>query len=139
DKDNLMNTTIRNSLISFYSKYDELIKSELNFEQTYIELTHYKLSEIRKMSPIFFHNFMSQFANDNNFFDQESQKLSDELVLGLFAKGRREGKINPAYNNEVLLMLMHIFTEGMKSQALDENALLKYADQITRIFLNGLR
>nr|WP_295972006.1 TetR/AcrR family transcriptional regulator [uncultured Bacillus sp.] len=138
-KDNLMNTAIRNSLVSVLEEYERLIESDLSFEQTYMELTHYKIKKIQSMTPIFFHNVMQQFAGDTPFFDKDAQETSDRLVLNMFQKGRKEGKINPAYSDEVLLMLMHIFTEGMKSQAINSDNLIKYGPQIAQMFLNGLR
>lgn len=138
-KDNLINTTIHNSLASVHEEYERLIESDLSFEQTYMELTQYKIKQIQSMTSIFFHNVMQQFANDSNFFDKDAQETSDQLVLRMFQKGRKEGKINPAYSDEALLMLMHIFTEGSKSQAINSDNLIKYGPQITQMFLNGLR
>jgi len=138
-KDNLINTTIRNFLGSIYEEYGRLVESDLSFEQTYIELTQYKMKKIQSMSSLFFHNVMTQFASDATFYDKEAQAISDQLVLQLIQKGRKEGKINPAYSDEVLLALMHIYTEGMRSLANDSDHLIKYADQITQMFLNGLR
>ncbi|MGE8077713.1 TetR/AcrR family transcriptional regulator [Peribacillus loiseleuriae] len=138
-KDNLINTTIHNSLASVLEEYERLIESDLSFEQTYMELTQYKIKKIQSMTSMFFHNAMQQFASDPTFFDKDAQETSDRLVLRMFQKGRKEGKINPAYSDEVLLMLMHIFTEGLKSQAINTENLIKYGPQITQMFLNGLR
>ncbi|WP_369899686.1 TetR/AcrR family transcriptional regulator [Bacillus manliponensis] len=138
-KDNLINTTIHNSLASVLEEYERLIESDLPFEQTYIELTQYKMKKFQSMSSVFFHNMMQQYASDPTFFDKDAQETSDQLVLRMFQKGRKEGKVNPAYSDEVLLMLMHIFTEGLKSQAINSNHLIKYGAQISQMFLNGLR
>jgi AcrR family transcriptional regulator len=138
-KDNLMNTTIHNSFASILEEYERLVESNLSFEQTYMELTQYKMKKIQSTTSIFFHNVMQQFANDPTFFDKDAQEKSDRLVLRMFQKGRKEGKINPAYSDEVLLMLMHIFTEGLKSQAISSDKLIKYGPEITQMFLNGLR
>ncbi|MCY8231155.1 hypothetical protein [Priestia endophytica] len=116
-----------------------MIESDLSFEQTYMELTQYKIKKIQSMTSMFFHNVMQQFASDPTFFNKDAQETSDRLVLRMFQKGRKEGKINPAYSDEVLLMLMHIFTEGLKSQAINTENLIKYGPQITQMFLNGLR
>ncbi|WP_040204102.1 TetR/AcrR family transcriptional regulator [Neobacillus jeddahensis] len=138
-KDKLINTTIQNSFASIIDEYERLIESELPFEQTYIELSQYKMRKIQSMTSMFFHNVMQQYASDETFFDKDAQEMSDRLILRMFRKGRKEGKINPAYSDEVLLTLMHIYTEGMKSQAYNSDNLIKYGDQITQMFLNGLR
>ncbi|MGM0867443.1 MAG: TetR/AcrR family transcriptional regulator [Bacillota bacterium] len=138
-KENLINTTIQNFLASVYEEYERLIESDLPFEQTYIELTQYKMKKIQSTTSMFFHNVMQQYASDTTFFDKDAQETSDRLVLRLLQKGRKEGKINPAYSDEVLLMLMHIFTEGLKSQAINSDDLIKYGAQISQMFLNGLR
>ncbi|MBD1381541.1 TetR/AcrR family transcriptional regulator [Metabacillus arenae] len=138
-KDNLINTTIHNSFASILEHYERLIESDLPFEQTYIELTQYKMKKIQSTTSMFFHNVMQQYASDPTFFDNDAQETSDRLVLRMFQKGRKEGKINPAYSDEVLLMLMHIFTEGFKSQAINSDNLIKYGAQISQMFLNSLR
>ncbi|MFJ8258482.1 TetR/AcrR family transcriptional regulator [Peribacillus asahii] len=138
-KDNLINTAIQNSFASIHKEYERLIESDLSFEQTYMELTQYKMKKIQSTTSVFFHNVMQQFASEQTFFDKDAQETSDRLVLRMFQKGRKEGKINPAYSDEVLLMFMHIFTEGLKSQAINSDSLIKYSPQITQMFMNGLR
>ncbi|SUX82483.1 TetR family transcriptional regulator [Priestia megaterium] len=138
-KDNLINTALQNSFASIHEEYERLIESDLSFEQTYMELTQYKMKEIQSTTSIFFHNVMQQFASEQTFFDKDAQETSDRLVLRLFQKGRKEGKINPAYSDEVLLMFMHIFTEGLKSQAINSDNLIKYSPQFTQMIMNGLR
>jgi len=138
-KDNLINTTIRNFLASIYEEYERLVESDLPFEQTYIEVTQYKMKKIQSTTSMFFHNVMQQYASDTTFFDKDAQETSDRLVLRLLQKGRKEGKINPAYSDEVLLMFMHIFTEGLKSQAVNSDDMMEYGAQISQMFLNGLR
>ncbi len=138
-KENLINTTIRNSLFLIYEEYERLVESDLPFEQTYIELTQYKMKKIQRTSPMFFQNVMQQYGSDTTFFDTDAQEASDRLVLRLLQKGRKEGKINPAYSDEVLLMFMHIFTEGLKSRAINSDHMMIYGVQISQMFLNGLR
>ncbi|KAB8133603.1 TetR/AcrR family transcriptional regulator [Gracilibacillus oryzae] len=138
-KENLVNTTIRNYLTSIMEDYDRLIESELSFEQTYIELTQYKMQNIDSMSAVFLQNVMQQFQSDTSFMDQNIQEITDQLMLRLFQKGRTEGKINPAYSDEVLKMYMHIFTEGLRSKTLNSDHLIEYGAQISQMFMNGLR
>ncbi|WP_251551656.1 TetR/AcrR family transcriptional regulator [Neobacillus muris] len=138
-KENLMNTTIQNFLASVQEEYERLVESDLPFEQTYIELSQYKMKKVQSMTAIFFHNVMQQYTNDPTFFDKDAQEKSDQLLLSLLHKGRKEGKINPAYSDEVLVMFMHIFTEGLKSKAINSDFLMNYGAQISQMFLNGLR
>ncbi|MDQ0154706.1 TetR/AcrR family transcriptional regulator [Robertmurraya andreesenii] len=138
-KDNLINTVILNFFSSVQEEYERLIESDLPFEQTYREITKYKMEKVLSMTSVFFHNMMQQYASETTFFDKNAQETSDQLILRLFQKGRKEGKVNPAYTDEVLLTFMHIFTEGLKSPSINSNHMMKYGDQISQIFLNGLR
>lgn len=138
-KDNLINTVILNFFSSVQEEYERLIESDLPFEQTYREITKYKMEKVLNMTSVFFHNMMQQYASETTFFDKNAQETSDQLVLRLFQKGRKEGKVNPAYTDEVLLTFMHIFTEGLKSPTINSDHMMKYGDQISQIFLNGLR
>jgi len=138
-KDNLINTVILNFFSSVQEEFERLIESDLPFEQTYREITKYKMEKVLNMTSVFFHNMMQQYASETTFFDKNAQETSDQLVLRLFQKGRKEGKVNPAYTDEVLLTFMHIFTEGLKSPTINSDHMMKYGDQISQIFLNGLR
>ncbi|WP_170289363.1 TetR/AcrR family transcriptional regulator [Metabacillus lacus] len=138
-KDNLINTSIHGSLASSQKELETLVYSDLSFEQTYHEITKYKMSRIHQYTPVFFHNLIKQFSSDPDFYNSNMQKENEELVLKLFQKGRNEGKINPAYSDEVLLLYMHIFTEGMKSGDIPSENLKNYGTLISQMFLNGLR
>lgn len=138
-KNNLINTTIFNSFQIIIDEYEKLIASDLSFEETYKTFATYKLRQINQSTPLFFQNVMTQFASDPSFYNQDTQGITTRLLMKMVEKGRSEGQINPNYSDEVIMMYMNIFTEGMKNPILKSDDLLKYATQITQMFLNSLK
>ncbi|SJZ81160.1 transcriptional regulator, TetR family [Pilibacter termitis] len=139
NKEKLLNTTILNVFTSLYEKYEELLDSNKSFEETYKGILKIKLGMIQTFTSTFLENSMRLYANEPSFFDNDAQKRLDELTLRLFEKGRKEGKINADYDDTLLLMLLHIFSEGMKSPQLQEKELMQYSEQLLQILMNGLR
>ncbi|MDR2833855.1 MAG: TetR/AcrR family transcriptional regulator [Streptococcaceae bacterium] len=139
NKDNLINTAIIQHFEDVVKHYNEIIESPMSFEQTYKDLTHYKMSKFDEMSAIFFENIMEVFKSEHSFYNQNEFFNADELYLRLFQKGRKEGKVNPAYDDKLLLALMRIYTEGLKSIDWTQDDFEKYADQLTQIFMNSIR
>ena len=135
-KENLFNTCILDFFADVQAYYEQIIDSPMSFEETYKSLSNFEINKINGMNPIFFTNIMTIYKSDHSFFKAFD---ADQIYLRLFQKGRKEGKINPAYDDQLLLSVMHIYAEGMKALNWKEIELDKYADQLTQIFMNGVR
>lgn len=137
-KENLLITVIIDSFQRVYEKYEEIVNSPKPFEQTYKEITDLKMHEIMKHSPQFVKNTLTQFEEDNDFLSDQ-MNTSDDIMKKLFAKGRNEGKINPAYSEETVLLWQHVFIEGIRSISHDLDLITRHLPVMTQMFLNSLR
>jgi AcrR family transcriptional regulator len=138
-KNNLIKRVIFNHFQKIYDKYVEVVQSDLSFEAAYRTLTQFKLAEVQRNTAVFNQNVMSLYASDDSFYDQTTQEKSDQLMLGLVKKGRTDGSINPDYSDETILSVLHIYSEGMKIFGDKPEKLLALTDDLTAIFLNGLK
>jgi len=139
-KDNLLSTSIRNAFADVHEHYQEIIHSPISFEETYKDITNFKMSKLNQMTPLFFKNMVEIYKNDPSFLNPQTLLKMDEIYLSLFAKGRREGKINPAYSDQLLLSLMHIYTEGLRAVNWEEiEDVERFSNQLTQIFMNSMR
>lgn len=137
NKNHLMNLVIIKALEFMASQAQELIHSDLNFEETFRAITNMKVDQIEKFSHTFMLNLMTQYSTSPDFFDTDQQLLQQQMYKQLFQKGRNEGKIASDISEEELLLIIQIFSEGMKG--LDPDYLFSKTNLLTRVFLNGLK
>lgn len=137
NKNHLMNIVIMRAFEHMAKEIEEVIKSNLNFEETYEAITRMKISQLEKYSSIFLENLMTQYTHDPEFFDNDAINAQMEIYNELFEKGQSEGKIDSNLTKEDFMFVINIFREGMKSLSAD--TLFKRTDLITRFFVNGLK
>ena len=138
-KQALIKKVIFDHFQTIYEQYEAIIQSDLSFETAYRRLTQFELTEMQKNSVTLNQNIMTLYASDPSFYDPATQDKSDQLILALIKKGRADGFINPHYNDETILSICHIYNEGLKIFSDTPDKLFAMTDDLTSIFLNGLR
>lgn len=58
------------------------------------------------------------------------------MIIDLFARGRKEGKIDSKYSDEFLLLYIQSFVEGVSNPKIYEQV-LPYISEWTEVFLKG--
>ena len=79
------------------------------------------------------------FALQHQNHRHAAQDKSDQLILALVKKGRKDNFINPHYDDETILSIFRIYNEGLKIFSDTPDKLFAMTDDLTTIFLNGLR
>ena len=138
-KQALIKKVIFDHFQTIYDQYEAIIQSDLSFEAAYRRLTQFELAEMQKNSGTLNQNIMTLYASDASFYDQAAQDKSDQLILALVKKGREDNFINPHYNDETILNIFRIYNEGLKIFSDTPDKLFAMTDDLTTIFLNGLR
>ena len=138
-KQALIKKVIFDHFQTIYEQYEAIIQSDLSFETAYRRLTQFELTEMQKNYVTLNQNNMTLYASDPSFYDPATQDKSDQLILALIKKGRADGFINPHYNDETILSICHIYNEGLKIFSDTPDKLFAMTDDLTSIFLNGLR
>ena len=138
-KQALIKKVIFDHFQTIYEQYEAIIQSDLSFETAYRRLTQFELTEMQKNSVTLNQNSLTLYASDPSFYDPATQDKSDQLILALIKKGRADGFINPHYNDETILSICHIYNEGLKIFSDTPDKLFAMTDDLTSIFLNGLR
>lgn len=138
-KQALIKKVIFDHFQTIYEQYEAIIQSDLSFETAYRRLTQFELTEMQKNSVTLNQNIMTLYASEPSFYDPATQDKSDQLILALIKKGRADGFINPHYNDETILSICHIYNEGLKIFSDTPDKLFAMTDDLTSIFLNGLR
>ncbi|GAX48350.1 hypothetical protein FACS1894193_11380 [Bacilli bacterium] len=122
-----------------YDQYDRIVSSDLSFEAAYRAITQFQLAAMQQNTACLNQNIMTLYATDPTFYDQAARDQSQQLMLALIGKGRTDGFINPRYSDDTILSLFQIYSEGMKIFGETPDKLLAMTDDLTAIFLNGLR
>lgn len=137
NKNHLMNMVIKLAFENMAAQVENLIKSDLNFEETYLGITRMKLREIEHYSPMFSQNLMTQYSESPDFFDDETLNIQMKIYDELFKKGQDEGIISKDFTKDDFNFIINIFISGMKG--LDSHSLFQKTDLITRFFINGFK
>lgn len=137
NKNHLMNLVIIKALDFMVEQAQELINSDLNFEETYRAIADMKVDQMKKFSHTFMQNLMTQYSTSPDLFDTDTQLLQEQMLKQLFQKGRNEEKISSDISEEEFLLIIRIFSEGVKG--LDPDYLLPKTNLLSRTFLNGLK
>src|SRR5699024_10924251 len=131
------NIVIMRAFEHMAKEIEEVIKSNLNFEETYEAITRMKISQLEKYSSIFLENLMTQYTHDPEFFDNDAINAQMEIYNEHFEKGQSDSKIDSNLTIYDFMVVINIFVEGMTSLYAD--TLYKRTDSITRFFVNGLK
>ena len=137
NKNHLMNVVIMHAFENMAAQVEELIQSDLNFEETYQAITQMKLKHLEHYSSIFSQNLMTQYSESPDFFDTDAMTSQMRIYQELFKKGQKEGKISSKYKEDDFMFIVNIFIAGMRGLSAD--VLFQKTDLITHFFLNGFK
>jgi AcrR family transcriptional regulator len=134
-KNHLMNLVVMRAFEHMAEEVQEIIWSDMNFEETYESITRLKLKQVKRYSAEFQQNLMTQFSESPDFFDIDAVNTQLQVYSSLFEKGQREGKIAADLTQEDFFFITNIYIEGMKG--MEAETLFQKTPLITRVFLNG--
>lgn len=137
NKNKLMNLVIRKELDFMVESIQKIIATDTDFHETFHQIYHFKIKQIRLMTDIFLQNMMKQYAANPSFFDEDTRQIQHLVYQELFRKGRAEGQISEDYTDEDLFLYVDIISEGMKSIPLE--TMIKHSEHLTEMFLNSLK
>ena len=98
---------------------------------------HY-LDKINKRFYLDLMDFFTQKGNDGlSLMIQQYNKESFRLMLDLFHRGRKEGKVDLKYSDEFLLVYFQALVEGISAPHVYRE-ILPYTAQWTELLIKGL-
>src|SRR5699024_4920787 len=88
NKNHLMNIVIMRAFEHMAKEIEEVIKSNLNFEETYEAITRMKISQLEKYSSIFLENLMTQYTHDPEFSTMMQSTLKWKFTMNFLKKDK---------------------------------------------------
>jgi AcrR family transcriptional regulator len=117
------------------------MEKNLPFEETLIALSQNKMRAINQMSKQFYLDMMVYMTEKNenglSILMEKYTKESIDMLLDLFHRGRKEGKVDLKYSDEFLILYFQSLVEGMSHPTIYER-MLPYSEEWTEILLAGM-
>lgn len=119
----------------------EIMAENKPFEETLIAMSQNKINHLEKINKQFYLDLMD-FAtkkDDNGLSTmmQQYTKESYNIMLDLFHRGRKEGKVDLKYSDEFLLVYFQALVEGISSPHIYRK-ILPYTAQWTELLVKGI-
>lgn len=140
-KENLINEVYKKFVSQMSHSIKEIISEDKPFEETLLAISLNKVNHFKNIEQSFYLGLMEHLteAKDDGLtlLMQTFSKESHSMMLDLFHRGRKEGKIDLKYSDEFLLLYFQTLVEGLSNPKNYEN-LLPYTEIFSEVIIKGL-
>ncbi|MGG6312285.1 TetR/AcrR family transcriptional regulator [Paenibacillus macerans] len=140
-KENLIHEVFKCFLTQMGETAKEIMAENRPFEVTIIAMSQNKINYLEKINKQFYLELMDFVTKKNNdglsLMMQQYVKESYSLMLDLFYRGRKEGKVDLKYSDEFLLIYFQALVEGISSPHIYPK-ILPYTAQWTELLIKGI-
>ncbi|WP_086348293.1 TetR/AcrR family transcriptional regulator [Candidatus Enterococcus clewellii] len=141
NKEKLIHEVFIHSIEEMSNKAKKLMAENRPFEETLIAMSQNKIDYLEKINPQFYLDLMKYFTEkgDNGFtrMMEEYTKQSFNIMLDLFHRGRKEGKVDLKYSDEFLMLYFQAIIEGISNPQIYER-ILPYTAEWTEVLVKGI-
>ncbi|MNO83193.1 transcriptional regulator BetI [compost metagenome] len=140
-KENLIHEVFKLFLTQMGETAREIMAENKPFEETIIAMSQNKINYLEKINKQFYLDLMDYFTKKDedglSLMMQQYVKESYSLMLDLFHRGRKEGKVDLKYSDEFLLIYLQALVEGISSPHIYPK-ILPYTAQWTELLIKGI-
>lgn len=140
-KENLIHEVFKYFLTQMGETAREIMAENKPFEETIIAMSQNKIHYLEKINKQFYLDLMDYFTKKDDdgisLMMQQYVKESYSLMLDLFHRGRKEGKVDLKYSDEFLLIYFQALVEGISSPHIYPK-ILPYTAQWTELLIKGV-
>jgi AcrR family transcriptional regulator len=140
-KENLIHEVFVNWMNEMAQSANEVMEKNASFEETMIAMSQTKINFLSKINKQFYFDLMHYFTEkeDSGFtrMMEEYTNQSFEIMLDLFHRGRKEGKVDLKYSDEFLLLFFQALIEGISNPMIYKQ-ILPYTAEWTEILIKGV-
>jgi len=140
-KENLIHEVFKYFLNEMGETARKIMSEHKPFEETLIAMSRNKITYLEKVNKQFYLDLMDYFTKKGEdglslMMHQYAQE-SFSLMLDLFHRGRKEGKVDLKYSDEFLLIYFQALVEGISSPHIYRK-ILPYTAQWTELLIKGI-
>lgn len=140
-KENLIHEVFKSFITQMGDKAREIMAENKPFEETLIAMSQNKIHYLEKINKQFYLALMDYFTKKDDeglsLIMRQYAESSYGMMLDLFHRGRKEGKIDLKYSDEFLLTYFQALVEGISSPHIYPK-LLPYTAQWTELLIKGI-
>lgn len=140
-KENLIHEVFKYFLNKMGETAHKIMAENKPFEETLIAMSQNKINYMEKINKQFYLDLMDFFTRKSSdglsLMMQQYTKESFSLMLDLFHRGRKEGKVDLKYSDEFLLIYFQALVEGISSPHIYQK-ILPYTAQWTELLIKGI-
>ncbi|CUX22880.1 TetR/AcrR family transcriptional regulator [Clostridium sp. C105KSO13] len=140
-KENLIHEVYNDFINKIGQTAHEIMAENRPFEETLIAISQNKINYLEKVNKQFYLDLMEFITTKDNedlsSMMQQYTKESYSLMLDLFHRGRKEGKIDLKYSDEFLLIYLQALVEGISTPHIYQK-IIPYTAQWTELLIKGI-
>jgi AcrR family transcriptional regulator len=140
-KENLVYEVFKYFLDKIGKTAQEIIAENKPFEETLIAMSQNKINHLEKINKQFYldlMDFVTKKGSDGlSLMMQQYINESYSIMLDLFHRGRKEGKVDLKYSDEFLLIYFQALVEGISSPHIYPK-IVPYTEQWTELLIKGI-
>jgi AcrR family transcriptional regulator len=140
-KENLIHEVFKYFLNNMGETAKELMAENKPFEETIIAMSLNKINHLEKINKQFYldlMDFVTKKGDDGvSLMMKQYVKESYNIMLDLFHRGRKEGKVDLKYSDEFLMVYFQALVEGISSPHIYPK-ILPYTAQWTELLIKGI-
>lgn len=140
-KEKLIHEVFIRSMDEMEEKAKKIVEKNASFEETLIAMSQNKIDYLEKINKQFYLDLMSYYTKkeDSGFtrMMEAYTKQSLGIMLDLFHRGRKEGKVDLKYSDEFLMLYFQAMIEGISNPQIYEK-ILPYTAEWTELLVKGI-
>ncbi|KAF1304968.1 MULTISPECIES: TetR/AcrR family transcriptional regulator [Enterococcus] len=141
NKENLISEVFKDFLNRMGDTARQIMKENRPFEETIIAMSKNKIHFFEKVNKRFYIDLMDHVTqkkdDDLSTLMEEYSKESFTIMLDLFHRGRKEGKVALKYSDEFLLLYFEALVEGISNPRIYAK-IMPYTQEWTEMILKGI-
>lgn len=140
-KENLIHDVFKYFLNKIGETAKEIMAENKPFEETLIAMSQNKINYLEKINKQFYldlMDFVTKKGDDGlSLMMKQYTKESYNIMLDLFHRGRKEGKVDLKYSDEFLMLYFQAIVEGISNPRIYPK-ILPYTAQWTELLIKGI-
>lgn len=140
-KENLIHEVFKYFLDKIGEAAREIMAENKPFEETLIAIGQNKIHYLEKVNKRFYLDLMDYYTRKGDdgltLIMQQYAEESYGILLDLFHRGRKEGKVDLKYSDEFLLIYFQALVEGISSPHIYKR-ILPYTAHWTELLIKGI-
>lgn len=140
-KENLIHEVFKYFLNKIGETAKEIMAENKPFEETLIAMSQNKINYLEKINKQFYldlMDFVTKKGDDGlSLMMKQYTKESYNIMLDLFHRGRKEGKVDLKYSDEFLMLYFQAIVEGISNPRIYPK-ILPYTAQWAELLIKGI-